>query len=51
MRPGKQTYVGAIISKVVDNVQIHIKNIHVRYEDGSSTPEVRYSVTDAGSWG
>lgn len=40
MRLGKQTYVGAIISKVVDNVQIHIKNIHVRYEDGSSTPEV-----------
>ncbi|ODO11680.1 hypothetical protein I350_00464 [Cryptococcus amylolentus CBS 6273] len=35
----KQTYVGAIVSKVVDNVQIHIKNIHVRYEDGTSTPE------------
>ena len=35
----KQTYVGAILSKVVDNVQIHIKSIHVRYEDGSSTPE------------
>ncbi|WVQ82769.1 hypothetical protein IAT38_004901 [Cryptococcus sp. DSM 104549] len=35
----KQTYMGAIISKIVDNVQIHIKNIHVRYEDGSSTPE------------
>jgi vacuolar protein sorting-associated protein 13A/C len=38
---GKQTYVGAIMSKVVDNVQIHVKNIHMRYEDGSSTPEVR----------
>jgi len=35
----KQTYVGAIIQKVVDNVQIHVKGIHVRYEDGSSTPE------------
>jgi vacuolar protein sorting-associated protein 13A/C len=51
MRLGKQTYVGAIISKVVDNVQIHIKNIHVRYEDGSSTPEVSFPVTDAGSCG
>ena len=35
----KQTYVGAILSKVVDNVQIHVKSIHVRYEDGTSTPE------------
>jgi len=39
-RPGKQSYMGAIVSKVVDNVQIHVKNIHMRYEDGSSTPEV-----------
>nr|XP_019015055.1 vacuolar protein sorting-associated protein vps13 [Kwoniella pini CBS 10737]OCF53836.1 vacuolar protein sorting-associated protein vps13 [Kwoniella pini CBS 10737] len=35
----KQTYVGAIVSKIVDNVQIQIKGIHIRYEDGSSTPE------------
>ena len=41
-RPGKQSYMGAIVSKVVDNVQIHVKNIHMRYEDGSSTPEVSY---------
>jgi hypothetical protein len=39
-RLGKQSYMGAIVSKVVDNVQIHVKNIHMRYEDGSSTPEV-----------
>jgi vacuolar protein sorting-associated protein 13A/C len=39
-KPGKQSYMGAIVSKVVDNVQIHVKNIHMRYEDGSSTPEV-----------
>ncbi len=24
---------------MLDNVQIHVKGIHVRYEDGSSTPE------------
>ncbi|ORX35977.1 putative late endosome to vacuole transport-related protein [Kockovaella imperatae] len=36
---GKQTYIGAIISKVVDNVQVHVRNIHVRYEDPFSTPE------------
>jgi vacuolar protein sorting-associated protein 13A/C len=40
---GKQSYMGAIVSKVVDNVQIHVKNIHMRYEDGSSTPEVSYA--------
>jgi vacuolar protein sorting-associated protein 13A/C len=27
------------VQKVVDNVQIHVKGIHVRYEDGTSTPE------------
>jgi vacuolar protein sorting-associated protein 13A/C len=42
-RSGKQSYMGAIVSKVVDNVQIHVKNIHMRYEDGSSTPEVSYA--------
>jgi vacuolar protein sorting-associated protein 13A/C len=36
----KQTYLGAMITKVVDNVQINIKNIHVRYEDGTNTPDV-----------
>lgn len=24
---------------MIDNLQIHVKNIHVRYEDGLSTPE------------
>jgi vacuolar protein sorting-associated protein 13A/C len=42
-RLGKQSYMGAIVSKVVDNVQIHVKKIHMRYEDGSSTPEVSYA--------
>lgn len=35
----KQTYLGAITTKIINNVQIHIKNIHLRYEDGSSTPD------------
>lgn len=35
----KQTYLGAITTKIINNVQIHIRNIHMRYEDGSSTPE------------
>jgi vacuolar protein sorting-associated protein 13A/C len=35
-KPGRAA---AIISKVIDNLQIHVSNIHVRYEDGLSTPE------------
>jgi vacuolar protein sorting-associated protein 13A/C len=27
------------MAKIINNVQIHIKNIHLRYEDHSSTPE------------
>lgn len=36
----KQTWVGAFTQKLVDNVQISIENIHLRYEDNLSTPEV-----------
>lgn len=38
----KQTYIGAIISKVVDNVQIQVSGIHLRYEDETNTPEVSF---------
>jgi hypothetical protein len=36
----KQTYIGAMVQKIVDNLQIEIKGIHVRYEDDTNTPEV-----------
>jgi vacuolar protein sorting-associated protein 13A/C len=36
----KQTWLGAFTQKLVDNVQISIENIHLRYEDNLSTPEV-----------
>lgn len=35
----RQTWLGALTSKLVDNVQVRIKNIHLRYEDDQSTPE------------
>ncbi|KAL1410608.1 Vacuolar protein sorting-associated protein 13 [Vanrija albida] len=35
----KETYFGAIATRIINNVQIHIKNIHLRYEDGTSTPD------------
>lgn len=27
-------------NKIVSNVQVRVKNIHIRYEDGTSAPEV-----------
>ncbi|KAJ2002023.1 Vacuolar protein sorting-associated protein 13, partial [Coemansia thaxteri] len=33
-----------LITKIVDNLQIIIKNIHVRYEDGISNPEHLFAV-------
>lgn len=44
MVPGKQTWVGQMVKKIVDNVQIYVTNIHMRYEDASSTPEVCLSL-------
>ncbi len=36
----KQTWLGALTQKLIDNVQVTVKNIHLRYEDDRSTPEV-----------
>lgn len=38
----KETYFQAVMNKIVSNVQVRVKNIHVRYEDGTSAPEVSY---------
>jgi hypothetical protein len=29
-----------MIAKILNNVQVNIKNIHIRYEDSQSVPEV-----------
>lgn len=34
------TFVNQLITKVVDNLQVSINNIHVRFEDKLSNPEV-----------
>jgi vacuolar protein sorting-associated protein 13A/C len=33
-----QSFVDSLVTKIVDNVQVSIKNIHVRYEDSISAP-------------
>lgn len=35
-----QSFVNSLVTKVVDNLQISIKNIHIRYEDRLSDPGV-----------
>ncbi|KAK6455080.1 vacuolar sorting [Scheffersomyces xylosifermentans] len=39
-----ETFTESLITKIVDNLQITIKNIHVRYEDDSVLAESPYSV-------
>lgn len=43
--PQQQGLIASLISKIVNNLQITIKNIHVRYEDKLSVPDAR---TDSG---
>jgi len=38
-----QSYVERLLTKIVDNIQITIRNIHVRYEDKLSAPELPFS--------
>jgi len=33
-----------LMAKIIDNLQISISNIHIRYEDQHSNPEVKYFI-------
>ncbi|KAK6464505.1 vacuolar sorting [Scheffersomyces coipomensis] len=39
-----ETFTESLITKIIDNLQITIKNIHIRYEDDSILTEVPYSI-------
>ncbi|MCJ1358957.1 MAG: hypothetical protein MMC33_008957 [Icmadophila ericetorum] len=39
-----QSFMSGVISLVVDNLQISVKNIHVRYEDSTSVPGHPFSI-------
>ena len=39
-----ETFVESLLTKIVDNLQVTIKNIHVRYEDDSLLTESPYSI-------
>lgn len=36
----KPGYIGAMIRKLTNNLQVEFRNIHVRYEDSTSNPDV-----------
>jgi vacuolar protein sorting-associated protein 13A/C len=35
-----QSFMESLITKIVDNLQVTVRNIHIRYEDSLSTPGV-----------
>lgn len=35
-----ESFTSSLVTKVVDNLQITVRNIHIRYEDALSNPEV-----------
>ena len=37
---GQQSFLQQIYAKVLNNVQVTVKNIHIRYEDAQSVPGV-----------
>ena len=46
--PNNEKYV--LIAKIVNNLQVTIKNIHIRYEDKLSVADVRISAHLSWSW-
>lgn len=40
VRSAKPGYIGAMIRKLTNNLQVEFRNIHVRYEDSTSNPDV-----------
>lgn len=46
-----QGLIGAIAAKITNNIQITVKNIHIRYEDSISCPGVRVLVVPPSSAG
>lgn len=39
-----ESFISSLVTKIVDNVQITVRNIHVRYEDSISNPQFPFSI-------
>ena len=48
--PQQQGLIASLIAKIVNNLQVTIKNIHIRYEDKLSVADVRISAHLSWSW-
>lgn len=42
--PQSQGLVASLIAKILNNLQVTVKNVHVRYEDKLSVPGVRSTI-------
>jgi len=40
LKDKQETYMTQLMAKIIDNLQISISNIHIRYEDRKSNPKV-----------
>lgn len=36
-----QGYVQALVARIINNLQVNVRNVHVRYEDKQSVPGVK----------
>jgi hypothetical protein len=39
-----QGFVASFLAKLLNNIQVTVKNVHIRYEDDISVPDVRLQV-------
>lgn len=39
-----ESFISSLVTKIVDNVQVTMRNIHLRYEDALSSPEHPFSI-------
>lgn len=39
-----QSFTDSLVTKIIDNLQITIKHIHIRYEDSTSVPDHQFSI-------
>ncbi|KAI3625696.1 hypothetical protein CBS9595_001057 [Malassezia furfur] len=39
-----ESFISSLVTKIVDNLQITVRNIHIRYEDAISNPEYPFAI-------
>ncbi|WFD42049.1 Vacuolar protein sorting-associated protein 13 [Malassezia psittaci] len=39
-----ESFISSLVTKIVDNLQITVRNIHIRYQDNISNPEYPFSI-------